>query len=633
MSMAARIIHLLKKGHTYGCIPCHVVEEFDQEIDKESIEALLEKDFDVTKEALPGTGGEHIIPTIPAVDADGYVSGVVIPSGIYHEIISLRHLPAGFLKDYVRIRWSFRVSEPVITEAINAFLIEQGLRHSSHPELQDVDDSIPEHDGRHLHNLATTSEEEPDVEAFNNPPPDYEPRPEFRGIQLRHPREVNPIDGQLPPFFENLTLSPAPPDYSAEMDPPSYDNMHVNLETRPSGSSSPPSPTVRQRSNQPSGETSSSVTPTVQADLPAFQGLAEQPNPIKCFSRSNVVDFLFDGLHEIDIYPDGPFEPVRLQDEGLRNMKAFTLLLAVARIDPYLGPTEHFAEFITHPENDEPPILTPEGELVKDVVLRFFREMYISGCGTSREALRDYPGCASFAGFCFMINHMRLNRGAPEVYSHTPAAFLEPVLDELRLSGNHSVMKVLGRCGSDVTETAPSLKDLVDLFDEISLQRLISEPVALDFWPKSTLHSRLVHPGFEVDGAVRDWLRRKKALLTFDEAVQLAASLVDGRDHVSALLESTGQDFLVSRRSLEAFVADAMRMTEGTPENGDVGTIIAQIRGLRDIWDAYEISAEWWAAAMTNIAVVRAQPDRCSELWVDMMPTTGTPQPVVRPAD
>ncbi|KIW35103.1 uncharacterized protein PV07_01821 [Cladophialophora immunda] len=401
--------------------------------------------------------------------------------------------------------------------------------------------------------------------------------------------------------------------------------MHIDPVTRPSSSSSSPSPTRRisPRSTQSAGEPSSSNATTVEGDPPAFHGKAEHCSSAKCFSRSNVVDFLFDGLYNIEIYPDGPFEPVRLRDEGLRIMKTYIKLRRKDR-NSLLKVDECYPEFTAYPG----PSLLPIGHLLSGLVPLFFREMLGSGCVTSRNVMLDFPQVASYSGFCFLINHMRLRRGAPEIYSHAPAAFLEPVLDELRLSCNVSVSKVLARRGSDLTATVRSLHDLPHLFMEICTQREDNPPVRLDFFPHHLRPHRVVAPGFDdfltepPNPTLLDWGHDAEDCLTAEFMVTHSDALVRGRELVFALLESTGPDFSVSRRVLEAFVVAVLPLTEGLePMNGDIKKILAQIRRLKDISEALALSPKWWADALTNLGLATTDDLTRYTLWIDMPST------------
>ncbi|KIW78190.1 hypothetical protein Z517_08023 [Fonsecaea pedrosoi CBS 271.37] len=57
---------------------------------------------------------------------------------------------------------------------------------------------------------------------------------------------------------------------------------------------------------------------------------------------------------------------------------------------------------------------------------------------------------------------------------------------------------------------------------------------------------------------------------------------------------------------------------EDSPEKADMQTILGRIRGLSSAQEGLEISAQWWAAVVTNLALAKLDQPARSTLWLAM---------------
>ncbi|KAI1628770.1 hypothetical protein EDD37DRAFT_19822 [Exophiala viscosa] len=298
VGIAARVLHLLKNKHDYSCILCHLKEEFNVEFCAEALEAVLERNFDVTDETLPV--GETLIPVSSETNHRGFVKGHVLPSGIYFEIVNLRDSGANFIKQYVSTRWGLCVPENVIIVAINEWVHRMAI---ANPFIPPPADARPAHDGRVLGELATTADASSSNRSSfaNNPPPVYSPPPVYQNargqrVVLRHPRQVDAIypegEAQAPPYSVGNTT------------PPSYEGVS-SIESAESGSLQAAPTHLRPVDEATVSEVSSANNAVTQ--VPSKPRHSTEETLIK-YSRQNVIDYLFDGMHAANIYPVDPFD-------------------------------------------------------------------------------------------------------------------------------------------------------------------------------------------------------------------------------------------------------------------------------------------------------------------------------------
>ncbi|KAH0844185.1 hypothetical protein FOPE_08799 [Fonsecaea pedrosoi] len=481
-----------------------MTEEFGRKIDRESVEALFDKNFDVTDEPLPS--GETCIPATSQDPRHGYVSGHMIPSGIYSEIVRNHAWGSASLANYVRRRWGLELDEEVIEAAHDYWVAEQEIR------------------------------------VLNN----------------------------------------------------------------------------SQQSNQPAGESRSSVATTVHAGSPTFQGKAEHDVSVKCFSWSNVMDYLFTDLSKVDVYPEGPSEPVRFRPrlQIMRRFMHFRLLDQEARplIRRYSFEDFTYREFL-----DPFPQVYPLAKLIG----AFYQEMHISGCVTSRNALWDFPEQDSVPGWCFVLNHMRLSRGAPEALTTLADEFFAAAFHELLLSKCATVVKVLDRRRPRLLASVQSFEDLENLFTEIRNERLANLPIRLEDFEWHSKRLRIYAPNDDGDfhPPTTRWTSDAHDILPhrFTPNDKYQQTLTKSKDLVYGLLDSADTDFTASRQFLEGHVVEMnVLIQEDSPEKADMQTILGRIRGLNSAQEGLEISAQWWAAVVTNLALAKLDQPRRSTLWLAM---------------
>ncbi|KAJ9609143.1 hypothetical protein H2200_006914 [Cladophialophora chaetospira] len=592
ITMAARIIYILKHGHTFDCIAsCHIKEEFSRELDRDTIEAILRKDFDVTGALLPG--GEQVVPTHRlAIAAPGFISGTMIPSGIHKEIIIMHTSGPAFLADYINVRWGLVLDRETIATAVHEWAADMAIRQSERPGLR-LHPDVPEHDGRTLETLRRSPNPDERLEFVQNPPPVYEPRPMFKGVVFRHPREVLGVDGHLPPF---LVSQPTPPEYSPGNRPPSYHQVVF------SGTRFLP-PAERADDVVPTSTTSARPDPGVVQDNVEYASA----QPFRYYSRINVVDYLFHDLHEVDLYPEGPSDPVRVADEGPRNMRSFLTLRAMQReAREYLHPTVLLADFYDQTTQQ----LSLEGELMSRLIPAVLREFYISSIGTSRKVTLDFPIIPSFSGICFLINHMRDSRGSAEMSARSPSKIVMPLMEELLLSTNIMVARVLQRHGPEPAKSVRTLWDLLSLLDEVCAEREEYPVIPLGLHPSNDTALQIVAPG-----SCRTTWR-----LTGKLADDYRARLFQARDFYFAMLESTTEDgFAASRSMLEHFLNEAVNaLDNGTSEMAEIATALSMIESLKDRLETLRLSPLWWAAILTNATLARVNLAIRALFWMEV---------------
>lgn len=228
VAMAKRIMRLLTQGVSYEEVPVKFREEWNREIDSDTVEAVFEMDFDTTE--LPVPHGEHLVyPDDPAIEDPEFVCGTIIPSGIYYEIVNLRDYEPSFVEGYVAVRWGFEVTEDMVIEIWDDWM-ESLPRNEAGLTLIPDGDARPAPPGRLLNDLSNeTSEAQDRRSSFSIPPPLYSPRPTWGNMTFRHPREFPGYEGHLPPFHTGFTV-PRPPDFASGNPPPTYGTSEARVE-------------------------------------------------------------------------------------------------------------------------------------------------------------------------------------------------------------------------------------------------------------------------------------------------------------------------------------------------------------------------------------------------------------------
>ncbi|EXJ85558.1 hypothetical protein A1O1_05922 [Capronia coronata CBS 617.96] len=608
MTMASRIMYLLKHKHTVSCIPCHFKEEFNREIDEDTVLAILEQQFDITEDLIPN--GEILIPTRrPAIDATGYVKGHVLPAGIYWEIINSRRHPPHLIEILVKERWGFTVHRDTIAKAINDWQVELTLSGRPAP-----DDARPRHDGRLLSELAVSASPAMHNRASfsNDPPPVYEPRPVIQGTTLRHPREVNPIGSHHYPYFPRGQEPPAPA-YTEGGSPPSYGGFNdTSGRNRPETSSTRVSRTSAtnvaedvDRTMVPTGIHGSTRPPAVDTK---FQKGSEQSFPT--FSRSNVIDYLFRSVCGIALFPHGPHEPVAVGYTGDDMMKRYMQLTAVIR-RRQLRPEDLFPDNVVNAQGD----LDEPGRVLANFIRPIFAELQMSACPSSRKVMLDFAMQPNVGGLYFMLNHMRERRGVEEVAYAMPDMLARAVIDELRLSDNAYVMLVLSNYAPNFMFNCLSLQVLLR---EILDRRNAHPKVRLQFafHPASGI-PQLTDPsqnGRAAPGPVEDG----EPALTALQLMEYQEGLKFSKVLLCATLESMKEEgFLMRRSLLEEYIREAMRTAqEGTEACLQLRHALTRIGDMRRGTTGPNYPSDWWAAVLTNASLAIVGRSTTSHLWM-----------------
>lgn len=330
VAMAKRIMRLLTQGVSCEEIPVKFREEWNREIDSDTVEAVFEMNFDTTDHPVPE--GEHLVcPDDPAIDHPEFVCGTIIPSGIYYEIVNLRDYEPNFVEGYVSVRWGFDVNEDMIVEIWDHWMDALPRNEFGVPLIPDGD-VRPAPPGRRLHQLGNeTSEAQDRRSSFSIPPPVYSPRPTWGNRTFRHPREVPAFGDHLPPFHTESNI-PSPPDFASGNSPPGYGAAEAigepssrripipNLPSTQDGPVSPPAPSLYQ---PVASERKHPGWPTCPEVLS------------KVFTKQDIIEYLYDGIdHGTLVYAGGPHEPTQVvfeepQDNPSRIRR--TLLLAATQ--------------------------------------------------------------------------------------------------------------------------------------------------------------------------------------------------------------------------------------------------------------------------------------------------------------
>lgn len=633
VGMAARILYLLLHKHTVDCIPCHFKEEFNREIDEETVLAILYQEFDLTDESLPN--GEITIPTEhPAIDATGYVSGHVLPAGIYWEVINYRRHSPHLIQILVKERWGFAINQQTIVKALNDWQVQQILSGRPVPA-----NARPGHDGRLLDELSTHAPPAMHHRTFfrNNPPPVYEPRPVVQGMTLRHPREVNPIGTHHYPFYIR-GQAPSPPPFSEGARPPSYVLSQATRSFVQEASSASDSHVVGSQANTTSaGQT---LELTTRAMNPSGNGVSSAADtklhslseqPLATFSLSNVIGYLFESLDGKTIYPHGQHDPITLTcitrtTRGLATTRRYVLLTAILRQRP-LRPADLFPDHVL----TEGGGFNQTGQALWEFVREIFTELQRSSCKSSREVMSDFIMHPNLHGLCFALNHMRLRRGVTEIADAGPEALSRAVIDELILSDNLFVRLALRTYGSDFSWTATSLRTLLT---NIRARRRAQPILRLVILPNPASGiPQLTGIGLSPASMVAA-IDDEEPAMAGSQLRQYEEGLRYARMFVCAVIESTGTEgFFMRRLLLEDYLRDGMRAAEeGTEAYLQLRAALLRIRDMRPGAAAVIFPSKWWAAVLTNASLAIAGRSTTSHLWmvIPEFPTASIAAPSVQ---
>ncbi|KPI44330.1 uncharacterized protein AB675_8430 [Cyphellophora attinorum] len=195
------------------CIPCHFSEYFLRDLSSEHINSVLDGEFDATD--LPS----HGIQQVPL----GRNMYREVADGVYHKTVSLhrKNVSSSRIRFFLQEKWNIRVTDSHIYAIVDHYHDSLPRNEVGQPDVPTHSDPAP-HPGNRLTELPTeavTPRLGRPRTSFSRPPPTYSPRPTWRGVELRHQREVVPSDGHMPPFYL-ASSAPQPPSY--ESPPPMY---------------------------------------------------------------------------------------------------------------------------------------------------------------------------------------------------------------------------------------------------------------------------------------------------------------------------------------------------------------------------------------------------------------------------
>ena len=598
VAMAARVLYLLRTKHSSDCIVHHVQEEFNRELEPADVEDILQEQFDTTDEIL--MEGHRLIRSDPAVAAPGYARGRILPSGIVYEIIEIRSKGPSFIQEHVKSRWGLSVTLRTIEIAIHDWEQDLLARRNASPNFIAPDRVRPVHDGYHISELATARRNRPrqqnDGTPFRFAPPRYEPAP----LTLPHPREVRSSDGHHPPFFPP-GQAPSPPAYNEGVRPPPYEPSRPESEPLTSNAAS-------QQSVSAPAFLPSLIEESAAA---AFEGKPEHwprlPGTPRMYSRTNVMDYLLDDIESYTLFPNGLGEPVKIKSFPLKNMKRFMSQKVKQRRGSLQDAERYWGFMIPKTSKFHPPF-----QILPDLIPCILNELAISGCETSRRVFTEFGDIPpSFAGFCFLVNHMRLSRGAPEIMSTQPSSFIDTIVIELLLSSNYSVKKVMGRrvlIRGLPTRSCP-LQERADLLSEVKAERKNHPQVKLDIsYPESGM-ARLVglNPIYHAWNSNADFAESWLSNMSNERAAKYCGLLKLGHGLSFAMLEAhTRSDFELGRALLEGFLRRSARKAgKDSLTNADLQRAAAFIHSLETATEALATSSDWFAAVANTAALAR----------------------------
>ncbi|KAJ9609142.1 hypothetical protein H2200_006913 [Cladophialophora chaetospira] len=602
VAQAAKIYHLFVLEHSIDSVIRQFKEDFDRDISDADVEALIHLDPDQIETTDEPAGGHHIVDQPPAVAERGYIDGFVLPAGIRAEMINSRRYGVGFLRTYVHARWGLRLDLQTVADIIQEWETQTLVKIHTDPHFIIPGNARRAHEGLTLAEFTTNSRRRPmgaDIMSFANPPPMYEPRPVFRGMELSHPRELCPVGGHYLPYYPKDRV-PAPPSYMEGKGPPAYNMVDTTAEPIPS--------TAGRQSENAAGANVLTVraTSTEQASLswqtptsPSPQHAPSRPEPAARFSKSNVLDYLSSLIAGRIIFPNGPFEPIQIQ-QGAKTkiMKNYMIGRLRQRESIKTGQPlpakDMFPSFLNSAKE-----LSSEGMQLAKLVPAVFYELRMSSCAASRKAIIEFPSVLSLSGLFFLLNHMRLNRQELELVSYKPRALIPPVLDELRLSRSKFVLAALRK--SEPT----SLQELQTMLGHIRAARECNPTIRLNLFPNNEEPVCLVSDELRFSlSSLRVRQQIEASPFSGQQALIYRDQLIEGRDLVWAMHESiTHNEFIMGRVALEDFIEQACK--QASASKVEMEASINFIRGLRYVAHCVRIPAEWWTAVITNASLLR----------------------------
>jgi hypothetical protein len=404
VAMAKRIMRLLTQGMSYEEIPVKFREEWNREIDSDTVEAVLEMNFDTTDHPVPE--GEHLIcPDDPAIDHPEFVRGTIIPSGIYYEIVNLRDYEPNFVEGYVAVRWGLEVNEDMIVEIWDDWQDALPRNEVGLPLIPDGD-VRPVPPGRRLYDLGNgTSEAQDRRSSFSIPPPLYSPRPTWGNMTFRHPREVTGYGDHLPPFYTGTTV-PHPPDFTSGDSPPAYGNSPEAMGERSYRST--PGPNLPSAQDSPASPPSLSLYQPVPSER-KHPGWPNCPEILsKVFTKQDIIEYLYDGIdHGTIVYAGGPHEPTRIEfeepPENPSRIRRILILAAAQRVREGVQSTLTW-RFV---ENQTPtPWEIIDGSM--DFTVKGLFALLLKNVDERVPYLEDLPPSVNARG---LVNHLRIIRG------------------------------------------------------------------------------------------------------------------------------------------------------------------------------------------------------------------------------
>lgn len=321
VAMAKRIMFYVVHGYSADETVGKFYEEWNREIDVDAVEDLIGRNFELTD--LPIPLGEHVIGTIePPINHPDFAHGLVIPSGIYYEIVDSHEEGTAFLSRHLYLMYGLDLVQDTVAEIIEHWT-DSLPRNQDGVPIVPPGSARPQHHGHRLDSLRTrTSIAQDRRTSFAVPPPLYSPPLVHRGLALRHPRQFNEIDGHLPPFFPPV-LRPGPPSYSPSgSDPPAYSDA-VSLADESCQSVTLRPGTTSESSTTPAATTASFSRLSMTAQEPTGPDVPEEKRRYwpPCTSTSSekytmqdVLEYLFseipreDGVRNQGIHM--PFEPL-----------------------------------------------------------------------------------------------------------------------------------------------------------------------------------------------------------------------------------------------------------------------------------------------------------------------------------
>ena len=202
-----------RKGCTAECISCHFSKAYLRDLNPEDIEKMLNGEYELTEE--PSHGDQLI-------DTDDHKQ-ISIPDGIYHYIVHLHRkgCEADIVAFVVGEKFGTAADEDHVKAAFDHYMENLPTNEHGVPDLPQETEAAP-HPGHRIPDLPTAPftprHNGRSRTSFSRPPPDYSPRPTYRGTELRHPREVVPIGGHLGPFHTAGNGGiPNPPAYASPL--------------------------------------------------------------------------------------------------------------------------------------------------------------------------------------------------------------------------------------------------------------------------------------------------------------------------------------------------------------------------------------------------------------------------------